>query len=778
MLIGVDTASSTGIINQTGGAITNTTSDTQLAGYNHGTGIWNLDGGLAVLSLLMICHDNNGDSIGTMNLNTNGALIVSQISGNGSVAASTFNFNGGTLMPGGANANFMSGLTRANVRNGGVIIDDGGFAVAISQNLTHSAIGGDNATDGGLIKNGNGTLALSGVNTYTGDTMVNAGTLEFDVTGSSASALRLANGTLLNLNFSGLFAVAHFYTNGVSLPNGTYNAGNLPGFITGSGNLQVSSTSLGIWDGGGMDNNWSTAANWDNGAEPIFPIGLTFAGSTRLVNNNDLSSITAASITFDAAAEAFVLNGNGITLAGNLGFNGNPAVPVTQTVNLSMGWTGSETIDTPTNGGLTLGGDITSSVDTSLIKLDAGTLTLGGTNTIASWDLDGGTTTITGNTTISGDGNSRIYVGDGDAFPNCSGTLIIQDGATLAINGDFADSFVIGRDSGSGTLIQNGGTLTFNPGNAPQNFFIGATSKAGTRSEFDMNGGLLDLNGNNFDVALGDRGVLSTGVVNQVSGAIANAGSLQLGALTATGCGVYNLSGGSLYLGAGGITTVSGNYALNLGGGTVGATASWASALNVNLTNLNGSVTFDTAGNTITLSGVLTGTGGLTVTGAGTLELSGPNTYTGDTTVNASTTLQLDVTGGSQGAVYLAKGAVLNLNFTGAHAVAACFTNGVALANGSYNANNLTGFITGGGVLTVGITPLTPTSISYSVSGGSLTINWPANYLGWVLQIQTNGLDAGLGTNWVDVAGSADVTSTNLPVNPAIPATFYRLRYP
>jgi hypothetical protein len=121
---------------------------------------------------------------------------------------------------------------------------------------------------------------------------------------------------------------------------------------------------------------------------------------------------------------------------------------------------------------------------------------------------------------------------------------------------------------------------------------------------------------------------------------------------------------------------------------------------------------------------------------------------------------------------------VLNLNFTGAHAVAACYTIGVALANGSYSANNLTGFITGGGVLTVGIIPLTPTSISYSVSGGSLTINWPANYLGWVLQSQTNGLDVGLGTNWVDVAGSAAVTSTNLPVNPAIPATFFRLRYP
>jgi hypothetical protein len=64
------------------------------------------------------------------------------------------------------------------------------------------------------------------------------------------------------------------------------------------------------------------------------------------------------------------------------------------------------------------------------------------------------------------------------------------------------------------------------------------------------------------------------------------------------------------------------------------------------------------------------------------------------------------------------------------------------------------------------------------VSGGKLTINWPANYQGWILQQQTNTLNVGLSTNWVDVAGSANVTSTNLPINPANPVIFYRLRYP
>ena len=39
-----------------------------------------------------------------------------------------------------------------------------------------------------------------------------------------------------------------------------------------------------------------------------------------------------------------------------------------------------------------------------------------------------------------------------------------------------------------------------------------------------------------------------------------------------------------------------------------------------------------------------------------------------------------------------------------------------------------------------------PTNISYSVSGGVLTITWPATHLGWILQNQTNSLSVGLTT--------------------------------
>jgi hypothetical protein len=60
--------------------------------------------------------------------------------------------------------------------------------------------------------------------------------------------------------------------------------------------------------------------------------------------------------------------------------------------------------------------------------------------------------------------------------------------------------------------------------------------------------------------------------------------------------------------------------------------------------------------------------------------------------------------------------------------------------------------------------------------GNMLYLSWPADHLGWILQSQTNNLGTGLGTNRVDVAGSALVTSTTPPFIPGNPTVFDRLR--
>ena len=65
------------------------------------------------------------------------------------------------------------------------MIDDSGYVITIGQALTHSSISGDAPIDGGLTKIGTGALTLTGVNTYTGPTIVNQGTLAMALPSSS-----------------------------------------------------------------------------------------------------------------------------------------------------------------------------------------------------------------------------------------------------------------------------------------------------------------------------------------------------------------------------------------------------------------------------------------------------------------------------------------------------------------------------------------------------------------------------------------------------------------
>jgi autotransporter-associated beta strand protein len=171
--------------------------------------------------------------------------------------------------------------------------------------------------------------------------------------------------------------------------------------------------------------------------------------------------------------------------------------------------------------------------------------------------------------------------------------------------------------------------------------------------------------------------------------------------------------------------------------------------------------------------------GGLTKQGIGTLTLSGANTYAGNTTVSAGTLEIVNPVLAAASTVSVASGAVLQLDFSVTNSVAGLVLNGVTQATGVYNSTTSPAYISGAGSLLVPSTIATnPTNITFSVSGSTLSLSWPMDHLGWILQSQTNNLGTGLGANWVDVPGSASVTSTNMPVIPANPTVFYRLRKP
>jgi autotransporter-associated beta strand protein len=100
--------------------------------------------------------------------------------------------------------------------------------------------------NGGLTKDGAGTLALTNANSYTGNTAVQAGTLSLGFASlPNAADVLISNGAALNLNFAGTDMIRALFLNGASQAAGTWGAvGSGAQFtsplITGAGLLQVS----------------------------------------------------------------------------------------------------------------------------------------------------------------------------------------------------------------------------------------------------------------------------------------------------------------------------------------------------------------------------------------------------------------------------------------------------------------------------------------------------------------------------------------------------------
>ncbi|MCU0609804.1 MAG: hypothetical protein MUF22_08575, partial [Chitinispirillaceae bacterium] len=71
------------------------------------------------------------------------------------------------------------------------------------------------------------------------------------------------------------------------------------------------------WDGtGSTTSNWSEAANWNT--KPVTGDGVIFATNNKMSNNNDNSGFTYRLITFNNTCGAATLDGQAITLTGNI----------------------------------------------------------------------------------------------------------------------------------------------------------------------------------------------------------------------------------------------------------------------------------------------------------------------------------------------------------------------------------------------------------------------------------------------------------------------------
>jgi hypothetical protein len=77
-----------------------------------------------------------------------------------------------------------------------------------------------------------------------------------------------------------------------------------------------------------------------------------------------------------------------------------------------------------------------------------------------------------------------------------------------------------------------------------------------------------------------------------------------------------------------------------------------------------------------------------------------------------------------------------------------------------------------------GVVATNTISLTSSFTSGHMQINWPPDHTGWTLQMQAVPLNAGLGINWTDVAGSTSVSSINIPFATTNGCVFFRLVYP
>lgn len=122
-------------------------------------------------------------------------------------------------------------------------------------------------------------------------------------------------------------------------------------------------------------------------------------------------------------------------------------------------------------------------------------------------------------------------------------------------------------------------------------------------------------------------------------------------------------------------------------------------------------------------------------------------------------------------------------NLSGAASATLVLTNISAgdATNYSVIITNFSGAVTSSAAALVIATPLPsgqPTNLVLQFTGGQLQLSWPSSHLGWRLQIQTNQLGAGLGTNWATVPNSTNVNSVNFPVVNTNSSVFLRLIYP
>ena len=410
-----------------------------------------------------------------------------------------------------------------------------------------------------------------------------------------------------------------------------------------------------------------------------------------------------------------------------------------------------------------------------------------------------------------------IIGGVGTLVKTGTGTLLITNGANIYTGGTIVSNGLlsVGTDSGnnqndqalgSGPITVSGGELRFggNGGTVVTHVITNAVILNG--GSIKAQDGVQRLTNSTVTVAAGGGSLVTVFATKNLvlDSPLIGTGNLTVSAVPAG----TNVAGGQVILNNA-TNTISGSVSIATNGNLALVNAAGLSncvAIDVQLggildvtgrTNVPGTLTL-LSGQTLKGNGVVRGNiimnggstlspgasiGTLTITNAGTtVTLNGTTVME----INRSATPNSDrlaattnVFGGTITVNNL--GGTLQLNDT--------FTLFSSITNrGSFAIINLPPLSAGlgwsnslasnGKLTVIAVINTNAFTLSNSVSGNVLTLSWPADHTGYRLQVQTNTLATGLGTNWSTVGGSTGVNTTNFIINPNNGSVFYRLIYP
>jgi fibronectin-binding autotransporter adhesin len=382
--------------------------------------------------------------------------------------ARTINLGSSTLTTGGIlNTTTVAG--NASIITGGTVKGAAGKDLVVIQNntstggtLTIGSLIADNGGATGLTKAGGGTLVLTGANSYTGTTRVNAGSLQFSTLANLGTGPIVLNG--------GTLQYATGSTVDLSTRSLTFTPGNgsLGGSIDTNGNnvtfanvIGTGSTGSFIKTGAGtLTLNAANAVNTGN--NPFIGTqvsgGVLQLGNANTVQNGTLIVAVNNGLAFSSGIGTFNIG----ALAGgnNFALTDTAAAPVTISV-------GANNLPTSYNGNLSGAG--------SVVKTGTGVLSLGGA---------GGT--FTGNVTIN---SGVLNTGTGGSPNNSVFGNPLAPGRSLTINSDATMQWTSNNIFGNGIgvnvanlmpiVVNNGGTFFSNR----YNFLPNITLNGGTLTQ-------------------------------------------------------------------------------------------------------------------------------------------------------------------------------------------------------------------------------------------------------------------------------------------------------